>query len=220
MISIRPMVATDIPAALALWQGLPGIGLRNADRPEALARYLERNPGCSFVASGEDGEIVGVSLCGHDGRRGYLHHAAVLPAYRRRGIGRRLVEHCLAALRDEGIENVVFLATDNHASFANEVFVDLFTDPTPIAREFVTGPIATNTLQVQILNFGGPAALAGFNALFNLAGVDCRNLNAYSYALVDVDATAGTAQIAFKDGSGAPVLDAISGTPCGGTVGP
>jgi ribosomal protein S18 acetylase RimI-like enzyme len=114
------MVEADIPAALALWQGLPGIGLRNADRPEALARYLHRNPGCSFVASGEDGEIVGVSLCGHDGRRGYMHHAAVLPAYRRRGIGRRLVEHCLAALRNEGIEKVqiwVFAANTDGQEF-------------------------------------------------------------------------------------------------------
>ena len=73
---------------------------------------------------------------------------------------------------------------------------------------------------MSILNLFGAAGLAGFNALLSLAGVDCRNLNAYSYALVDVDATAGTAQVAFKDGSGAAVLDAISGDPCGGTVGP
>ena len=123
-------------------------------------------------------------------------------------------------IRDNAIENVVFLATDNHANFTNEVSIDAFSDPQPIAREFVTGPIATNTLEVEILDFGGPAALAGFNALFNLAGVDCRNLNEYSYALVEVDATAGTAQVSFKDASGAPVLDSITGLPCGGTVGP
>lgn len=114
----------------------------------------------------------------------------------------------------------MFLATDNHANFTNQVSIDAFSDPAPIAREFVTGPIATNTLEVEILDFGGPAALAGFNALFNIAGVDCRNLNEYSYALVEVDATAGTTTVAFKDSNGAPVLDAISGNPCGGTVGP
>ncbi len=123
-------------------------------------------------------------------------------------------------IRDNSIENVVFLATDNHANFTNEVSIDTFTDPQPIAREFVTGPIATNTLEKEVLAFGGPAALAGFNALFNLAGVDCRNLDEYSYALVEVDATAGTAEVSFKDASGAPVLDAITGLPCGGTVGP
>jgi hypothetical protein len=84
----------------------------------------------------------------------------------------------------------------------------------------VTGPIATNTLRISILNFGGPAALFAFNQLFNLAGVDCRNLDEYSYALVEVDAPSGTAEVSFRDASGAPVLDSITGLPCGGTVGP
>ena len=43
----RPMVEEDIPAALVLWQGLDGIGLRDADSPPALARYLRRNPATS-----------------------------------------------------------------------------------------------------------------------------------------------------------------------------
>ena len=118
MVTIRPMVEEDIPAALVLWQGLPGIGLRDADSPPALARYLRRNPGCSFVAVA-GGELVGVSLAGHDGRRGYLHHVAVSPAHRKRGIGRRLVEACLAALKAEGIEKVNFwVKADNAAGLA------------------------------------------------------------------------------------------------------
>src|SRR5438093_6545664 len=47
MTVIRVMTEEDIPAALALWQGLPGIGLREADNPESLARFLRRNPGMS-----------------------------------------------------------------------------------------------------------------------------------------------------------------------------
>jgi N-acetylglutamate synthase len=92
MIHLRPMVVEDIPAALLLWQGLPGIGLRDADSPRALAKYLARNPACSFVAVTEAGVLAGVSLAGHDGRRGYLHHVAVRPEYRRQGLGRQLVE--------------------------------------------------------------------------------------------------------------------------------
>src|SRR5262249_44736205 len=106
MVTIRPMVEEDIPAALALWQGMSGIGLRSADSPPALARFLRRNPGTNFVAIAESGELVGVSLGGHDGRRGYLHHVAVSPASRKQGVGRRLVEACLAALKAEGIEKV------------------------------------------------------------------------------------------------------------------
>jgi ribosomal protein S18 acetylase RimI-like enzyme len=110
------MVEEDIPAALALWQGLPGIGLRDADSPEGLARYLKRNPGCSFVASSEGGELIAVSLAGHDGRRGYLHHVAVKEGHRDRGLGRELVAACLAALRREGIEKVHLWVKEDNSS--------------------------------------------------------------------------------------------------------
>ena len=92
MVTIRPMTEEDIPAALRLWQGLPGIGLRDADNPPSLARYLRRNPGCSYVALAESGELVGVSLAGHDGRRGYMHHVAVSDEFRLQGIGRNSSE--------------------------------------------------------------------------------------------------------------------------------
>jgi ribosomal protein S18 acetylase RimI-like enzyme len=125
------MVEEDIPAALALWQGLDGIGLRDADSPPALARYLRRNPGTSFVAVSETGEAVGVSLAGHDGRRGYLHHVAVAKSYQRRGLGRRLVEQCLAALMAEGIEKVNLWVKAGNADglgFWNRVGGQLRTD--------------------------------------------------------------------------------------------
>jgi ribosomal protein S18 acetylase RimI-like enzyme len=119
VIAIRPMVEADIPAALALWQGMSGIGLREADSPPALARYLVRNPGTSFVALSDRGELVGVSLAGHDGRRGYLHHVAVATAYRKQGVGRKLVAASLAALKLAGIEKVLlFVKTDNDAGMA------------------------------------------------------------------------------------------------------
>jgi ribosomal protein S18 acetylase RimI-like enzyme len=109
------MVEADIPAALALWQGMPGIGLRDADNPEAIARYLHRNPGMSFVAEDDAGNLVGVSLAGHDGRRGYLHHTAVSPNGRNRGIGRRLVEANFTALKADGIEKVNFWVKADNA---------------------------------------------------------------------------------------------------------
>jgi ribosomal protein S18 acetylase RimI-like enzyme len=112
------MTVDDIPAALALWQVAEGMTLRGADRPEALARFLARNPRCSFVAE-SGGEVVGVSLAGHDGRRGYLHHVAVRRDRRRSGHGRRLVEACTTALKAEGIEKVnFFVKADNAGGLA------------------------------------------------------------------------------------------------------
>ncbi len=110
MIEIREMRNEDYDEVIALWQAMEGVGLSSADSREAIARYLARNPGMSFVArqvnGGEDrpGEVVGAVLCGHDGRRGYLHHLAVRPDMRQQGLGRQLVDGCLACLQREGID--------------------------------------------------------------------------------------------------------------------
>lgn len=85
-----------------LWRSTPGVALREADSKPAIARYLERNPGLSFVAEVE-GKIAGCALCGHDGRRGYLQHVLVLPEYRKRGIANALVTRCLDELEKIGI---------------------------------------------------------------------------------------------------------------------
>ena len=81
---------------------LPGVSVRDADTPEGLARFLERNPGLSFGAE-QDGRLVGCLMGGHDGRRGHLHHLAVNAGCRRRGVASALVERCLAALERQGI---------------------------------------------------------------------------------------------------------------------
>ncbi len=90
-------------AAFALWQVTPGVGLSSADEPAAIQAYLARNPGTSFVALDQD-RLVGTILCGHDGRRGFIHHLAVDQAYRRRGIATQLVARGLAALHTTGIQ--------------------------------------------------------------------------------------------------------------------
>ncbi|MEN4041926.1 MAG: GNAT family N-acetyltransferase, partial [Anaerolineaceae bacterium] len=102
-VNIRPMRITDYDQMLDLWKNSEGIGLSRADSYEGVQRFLERNPGTSFVAV--DGEqVVATILAGHDGRRGYLHHVAVAEKYRRRGIGEALVEKSLNQFRSLGIQ--------------------------------------------------------------------------------------------------------------------
>ena len=48
-------------------------------------------------------------MAGHDGRRGYIYHLAVDDAHRRQGVGTKLVETCVAALRKEGIHKAALL---------------------------------------------------------------------------------------------------------------
>jgi ribosomal protein S18 acetylase RimI-like enzyme len=101
-LTIKEMTIADYDPVLALWQLAEGVGLSDADSPDGIAAFLERNPGLSFVAMNEE-KVVGVILCGHDGRRGYIHHLAVSPSHRRQGIGQALVAHSLAGLEQAGI---------------------------------------------------------------------------------------------------------------------
>ena len=113
VIRYRRLRVADFAEILALWKRTEGIGLNASDRREAIGRYLRRNPGLSFVATVR-GRVIGTLLCGHDGRRGYLHHLAVARRWRRRGVGRKLVTACLEKLRTEGIPKCnLFLFSSN-----------------------------------------------------------------------------------------------------------
>ena len=112
------MKPADYDAVFALWQACEGIGLNESDARRLIGLYLRRNRKLSLVAEVND-QLVGAVLCGHDGRRGYLHHLAVARGYRRRGIGRALVAECLARLHAEGIPKCnIFLFAANTAGRA------------------------------------------------------------------------------------------------------
>lgn len=109
MIEYRLMDIDDYQQAYDLWI-LCGNGLNDKDdSPEGIEKYLKRNPSTSFVATC-DGRVVGVILCGHDGRRGIIQHACVSPDMRRLGIGNKLVALALEALKKEGINKVLLVA--------------------------------------------------------------------------------------------------------------
>jgi ribosomal protein S18 acetylase RimI-like enzyme len=159
--SFTPMAPDDLPDVKALWADTEGITLRAVDSVEALQRFLDRNPGLSWVARAGDGaaangaaangaaangvaangvaangvaangvaanvlaanvlaanSVVGAVLCGHDGRRGYIHHLAVRRAARHRGIGRELVRRALDGLERIGIVKChLFVRGDNAAA--------------------------------------------------------------------------------------------------------
>jgi putative acetyltransferase len=111
---IRTMSILDYPSVMALWQRTPGIHLNAEDEEPAIAAFLERNRGLSAVAVEPDFMIVGAVLCGHDGRRGYLHHLAVDAEHQRQGVATRLVSFCLKGLAGVGIHKCnAFLLEDN-----------------------------------------------------------------------------------------------------------
>ena len=99
---MRAATPADHAALFALWRSVPGIQLRAEDEYEPFCLYLERNPGLSLLVEAE-GRPIACLLAGHDGRRGYLHHLVVAPAWRGRGLARALLAEVLARLAEQGV---------------------------------------------------------------------------------------------------------------------
>jgi N-acetylglutamate synthase len=113
-ITTRKFRMADYDAAVALWKRVEGVEIAEGDSREEIALYVSRNPGLSRVAN--DGPtIVGVALCGHDGRRGHIYHLAVEPTYQRLGLGKRLVDECLNGLRSARIKRAIIMVADDNA---------------------------------------------------------------------------------------------------------
>ena len=143
-----------------------------------------------------------------------------LPYDRWEGYGAERSE-MLNFIRNNGIENVAFLTTDNHGTLQNQVSIDRFADNTPIANETITGPIATNTFQNEVIGVAGPLGLFVFNQVLNLVNLDCRHLDRYSYGHVDVSAAGDTATVSSRDSNGAVIPDQnVPTTFCSQVYGP
>ncbi|NQT60216.1 MAG: GNAT family N-acetyltransferase [Bacteroidetes bacterium] len=124
--TIKPFTIDRYDDMLKAWKATPGLGLSlsGADDRENISRYLDRNPGGSYIAEKTGGRVVGGILAGHDGRRGYLHHLFVLPEQRNQRIGKNLVDASIKHLSAEGIDKshiFVFNANESGKSFWDHI---------------------------------------------------------------------------------------------------
>jgi ribosomal protein S18 acetylase RimI-like enzyme len=113
-IKTREFSISDYDGALELWQRAEGLEIAEGDDRASVADFLVRNPGLSRAAT-DGSAIVGVALCGHDGRRGYIYHLAVDPVYQGGGLGKRLLDECLAGLRRAGLKRALILVASDNA---------------------------------------------------------------------------------------------------------
>lgn len=117
--NIRNMIMDDYDMVYQLWTSTTGMGMRSLDDSyTGIEKFLQRNPTTNYIAE-IDGELVGVILCGHDGRRGYIYHTAVKQSYRKMGIGKQLVQAVQNALKEVQINKVALVVFDTN-EFGNK----------------------------------------------------------------------------------------------------
>jgi ribosomal protein S18 acetylase RimI-like enzyme len=116
-VSLRTAGPADVGAVLALLDVARTPAARTRDDAAAIARLLDHTPDALLLAEAA-GRPVGVVMAAYDGWRGNLYRLAVLPEWRRLGIGRALVELAHERLRERGARRVTVLVDDGDEAAA------------------------------------------------------------------------------------------------------
>jgi ribosomal protein S18 acetylase RimI-like enzyme len=128
--TIRPATLADIPDLVRLRRLMfESMGYDDAERLDAAdeaarAYFCESIPTGAFygwLAVTPDGEAVGSGGAVIDrhppgpnnlsGKSGYIMNISTVPAYRRRGLARRMMQTILAWLQNQGIEKITLHAS-------------------------------------------------------------------------------------------------------------
>jgi ribosomal protein S18 acetylase RimI-like enzyme len=118
---IRRLTAEDYDRLIELWTEcrLP-VKPEGRDSRAEIVRQLGL-PYVNFIAAESDGRVVGTVVASHDGRKGWVNRLAVDPAFRGRGLGRRLVREAEEWLEAQGLGIFACLIED-----WNELSMELF----------------------------------------------------------------------------------------------
>lgn len=106
------MTIKDYEPLIALWtEGNLPYRSQGRDSKQHIAQQLRQRTSLYFVAEYK-GTIIGAILGTHDGRKGWINRLVVSPAYRKKGIAKRLVQEVEQRLTATGIDIVACLVED------------------------------------------------------------------------------------------------------------
>lgn len=99
---ITPLTEKDYTGIVDLWEKA-GLSYRpkGRDSKKAIQEQIEENPDL-FLGFFLNNELIGCVIATFDGRKGWINRVAVLPEYRRQGIGTQLVKAAEKALKKRG----------------------------------------------------------------------------------------------------------------------
>jgi ribosomal protein S18 acetylase RimI-like enzyme len=89
---------------IALWREVFGYPAAYNDPAFAIDRKMAVDD--LFWVAEEGGAVSGTVMAGYDGHRGWIYALAVAPDQRGQGLGTRLLDHALSALKKKGCAKV------------------------------------------------------------------------------------------------------------------
>jgi len=90
-----------------------GLTLGSSDTKDQIRRSLEYSKDLFLVGIIDD-KVIAVVLGAYDGRRGYVHHLSVDPAFQKQGLGRKMMEELQTRFKEKDVKKVhLFIEVDN-----------------------------------------------------------------------------------------------------------
>lgn len=111
MMNIRPMTIEDFGMCYQLWQRANLHVEPFDEKKKEVAMMIEKNPTSCLVGI-ENNNIIGTSMGVFNGRRAWIYHLAVDPAFQHKGYGSQLLKATEEELKKAGAP-VVLLFVDN-----------------------------------------------------------------------------------------------------------
>jgi ribosomal protein S18 acetylase RimI-like enzyme len=97
---------------IQLWRKA-GISVGSSDSKKEIEQMLNRNPDLFLIGKIKD-HIIAVVMGAFDGRRGYVHHLAVDPAYQKKGNGKKIMNTLNEIFRQKGVHKIhLFIESRN-----------------------------------------------------------------------------------------------------------
>jgi ribosomal protein S18 acetylase RimI-like enzyme len=115
---VRTLSLDDYDRWISVWAraGLHSVRLQGRDSRVAFERQLAIGTH-TMIGLDLNGDLVGVVLVTHDGRKGWINRLAVVPEYRGRGYAKRLVSEAQRVLEAQGMTVIaVLIEPENVAS--------------------------------------------------------------------------------------------------------
>lgn len=103
-VNIRDFKKDDFFYVNNIWQETDLGGKIRGDDLDVILKTIENGGKLLIIENRENFEIIGTSWLTNDGRRIYLHHFAIKPAYQRKGYAGQLLDASLKFAKDTGLQ--------------------------------------------------------------------------------------------------------------------
>ncbi len=100
---------------ISLWKDVFGYETSHNSPDIVIDKKVEFNDGLFFVAFDND-DVTGTVMAGYDGHRGWIYSIAVLPAYRKKGLGSALLSFAEKKLSEKGCMKINLQIMDGNES--------------------------------------------------------------------------------------------------------